>query len=399
MRTGAVVLAFALGAGSAFGEPTGAAFLKIPPSVRAQSLGGNQALLMGPEALGANPAGLALQPTPWGGYAAYSSLESEMTHGQFAVVRRHSKSRRAWGLALTSLKADGGAATDATGAPAAQTTGAQDIALTMGLGGPLKKNWFWGAAGRGIRSTVGNVSSDIAWAVDLGVLRRGHTFSGGVSLNNFGTDLSYGNQADPLPSSLRLDGAWDLGALTIVGQGHAGLKEDRTQWGAGLEYEVGPLTLRGAATAMKSGGVSGSGLDGSDLLERFSFGLGFRAGPSQWDYAFSELEGGQGTWHRLAVVWRWGEVKGNKGGWNTRVEGDLFGTPVPAQPARAPSGRRTLGTGKKSKSKTTPAPTAPPSAPKTKATEPTSTAPAPNTPSVVETPGTEKPPRRFKLGD
>ncbi len=347
MKSGAAVLALLLCGSPLLGDQTGAAFLKITPSVRSQSLAGNQALLVGPEAIGANPAGLALQSAPWGGYAAYSAMESDLAHGQLAAVRRFSQSRRALGISLTTLKADGGSATDATGAPASESTGSQDFALSMGLGGPIAPQWFWGAAGRAIQSTVGNASSKIAWAGDAGLLWRSPAVSAGVSLNNFGTPIRYGHQADPLPSSFRIDGAWKVGDVTFVAQRHASLKEKRTLWGAGLEYGIGPLTLRGAATAVKSGAPSS--LAGTDFLERMTFGLGFRAGPTQWDYAFSELEGDQGTWHRLALSWRWGEPKGKTGALPTRVEGDRFGEPLPKKIPRV----RT----KKSPTQTPPSPT------------------------------------------
>jgi hypothetical protein len=131
-------------------EAPGAAFLAIDPSVRAQALGGAQALLAGAESLGHNPAGLALLPVSAEAVATYGALDEGVSYGHAAFAppgRRPRRGVRFGGHRFCSWT--GETPPTAWGKPVGGSTDAGDIALSAGVGGRLVPNVFWGIAGRG----------------------------------------------------------------------------------------------------------------------------------------------------------------------------------------------------------------------------------------------------------
>jgi hypothetical protein len=354
-------------------EAPGAAFLAIDPSVRAQALGGAQALLAGAESLGHNPAGLALLPVSAEAVATYGALDEGVSYGHAAFARRGAGRGAAFGLAVTGLFVDGGNATDSLGQPVGGSTDAGDIALSAGVGGRLVPNVFWGIAGRGVRSTLAGVSSDLAWAGDVGLLYRLPRASLGVSAHHLGTELKFERDGDPLPASLRFDGAWSRGAWSLLGQARFDLPEHKNRWTAGAEYRTGPLALRGGALLSESGGVkTGGGLEESSFLEKISFGMGFQFKSARLDYALADHGGGDRPWHRLSLTGRWG---GDGNLWSARAPGDRLGDPLSK---RVKKPRALKGMKKK-------AVTAPPPA----ATPPTEKSPA--GPAAPKTDGPSRP--------
>lgn len=333
-RSAAAFLALALGATSIRAERPGAPFLAIDPSVRAQALGGAQALLSGAEALGHNPAGLALLPVFGEATATYGALDEGVSYGHVALARRGKGKRTAAGLAITGLFADGGAATDLLGQPIGGSTDGGDVAFSAGLGGRWIPNVFWGVTGKGLRSTLAGVSSNWAWAGDAGLMARWPRASLGLSAHNLGTEIKFKRDGDPLPASVRLDGAWVRGPLAFLAQARFDLPESKNRWTAGVEYRTGPLALRGGALLSESGGVSRSGgLEDSGFLEKLSFGMGFQLKSARLDYALADNNGSDRPWHRLSLIFRWG-AEGNS--WTARAAGDRLGDPQPAKPKRVP---------------------------------------------------------------
>lgn len=334
-RPSVAVLVLALGAAVGRAERPGAPFLAIDPSVRAQALGGAQALLSGAESLGHNPAGLALLPVPSEAMATYGALDEGVSYGHLAWARRGKGKSTAMGLAVTGLFAEGGTATDILGQPVGGSTDGGDVAFSAGFGGRLAPNLFWGAAGRGLRSTLAGVSSDWAWAGDAGFLARWPRASLGLSAHNLGTDIKFGQNGDPLPASVRCDGAWVRGPLAFLAQARFDLPENKNRWTAGVEYRTGSLVLRGGALISESGGVSRSGgLEDSGFLETLSFGMGFHLKSARLDYALADNNGSDRPWHRVSLVFRWGAA-GNP--WTARSPGDRLGDPKPAKSKRLPS--------------------------------------------------------------
>ncbi len=335
-------------------EAPGAAFLAIDPSVRAQALGGAQALLAGAESLGHNPAGLALLPVSAEAVATYGALDEGVSYGHAAFARRGAGRGAAFGLAVTGLFVDGGNATDSLGQPVGGSTDAGDIALSAGVGGRLVPNVFWGIAGRGVRSTLAGVSSDLAWAGDVGLLYRLPRASLGVSAHHLGTELKFERDGDPLPASLRFDGAWSRGAWSLLGQARFDLPEHKNRWTAGAEYRTGPLALRGGALLSESGGVkTGGGLEESSFLEKISFGMGFQFKSARLDYALADHGGGDRPWHRLSLTGRWG---GDGNLWSARAPGDRLGEERKKKKAvRRRLGERRPRAGKKNAVKSAPA--------------------------------------------
>ncbi|MBK7688065.1 MAG: hypothetical protein IPJ35_03485 [Elusimicrobia bacterium] len=232
-RWSAPLAALLVGVSSVRAERPGAAFLTLDPSVRSQALGGSQALLTGAEAMGHNPAGLALLPVAGEAIANYGPLDEGVSYGHAAVARRWPGRGPVAGLSVTGLFADGGNGTDALGQPVGGSTDAGDFSFAAGLGGGLVPNVFWGLAGRGVRSTLAGVSSDWAWAGDVGLLYRLPRASLGVSAQNLGTELKFERDGDPLPSSVRCDAAWTTGAWALVGQARFDLPEKKNRWTAG----------------------------------------------------------------------------------------------------------------------------------------------------------------------
>lgn len=322
-RSSVTVAALTVCVAAVWAERPGAPFLTIDPSVRAQALGGAQALLTGAEAFGHNPAGLGLLPVPVETMATYGALDEGVSYGHVAWARRGQGKRSAVGLAVTGLFADGGTATDLLGQPVGGSTTGGDVALSAGIGGRWLPRLFWGATGKGLRSDLAGVSSDWAWAGDAGLLARWPKASLGVSVHNLGTQIKFNQEGDPLPASVRCDGAWVRGALAFLAQARFDLPESKNRWTAGVEYRTGPLTLRGGALLSESGGVSRSGgLEDSGFLETLSFGMGFQLKSARLDYALADHTGSDRPWHRVSLLFRWG---GGGNPWAARAPGDSLG--------------------------------------------------------------------------
>ncbi|MHB8905122.1 MAG: type IX secretion system protein PorQ [Melioribacteraceae bacterium] len=187
--------------------------------------------------------------------------------------------------------------------------GAGDIALLVGYGNQLDKNFYYGANVKIIYSSIENYSSSAA-AIDLGLhyaipeLR----WNFGFSVLNLGSQLShYFNTKEDLPLDIRLGFSKSLEKLPFtffwsfnrLNERQDNFFERFKQITLGGELRVGQnLKLRigydnEKRKEMKLGSTS-AGLSG------FSVGLGFVVNKYNVDYSFSSL-GSIGSLHRFGI--------------------------------------------------------------------------------------------------
>jgi hypothetical protein len=187
--------------------------------------------------------------------------------------------------------------------------GAGDIALLVGYGNQLDKNFYYGANVKVIYSSIESYSSTAA-AIDLGLhytipeLR----WNFGFSVLNLGSQIShYFNTKEDLPLDIRLGFSKELEKLPFkffwsfnrLNERHDNFFDRFKQITLGGELRIGQnLKLRlgydnEKRKEMKLGSTS-AGLAG------FSIGLGFFVNKYNVDYSFSSL-GSVGVLHRFGI--------------------------------------------------------------------------------------------------
>jgi hypothetical protein len=285
-------------------EETGAAFLKISPSVSAEALGGlNPASVTGSQALGVNPGAI-------GGTAKYeltsglATMMGESAYGTVGGTLRKSESLTLGAQAayLTSGSLEG---RDANGNQTREFKGT-DMAAgvsvnwrreTLGLGATIK----------GVRQELGDLKSNTATAFDVGgQLEVGNVTWGAAALNLGGKLQFEGGKVEKLPV------IYSLGASVPLGGGLRGMGSllkigEETIGSGGLEYGLGKATLR---AGYKSGGgenlAKKSQKGSAQALGGLTGGIGLSVNEWRLDYAVSQAAVEYGMSHRASVSWRWG---------------------------------------------------------------------------------------------
>lgn len=285
---------------------TGATFLKLPATARAEALGGTVAAVAeGADAVFWNPAGLAKLSGRGRSEASfgYNALLASSYAGALAYARPLKGGRSALGTALLYHSPGTIDAYDRFGNGNGSFTPI-DLAVLAAYArkfGPFNT----GVAGKFIRSELAG-SSGISFALDMGAQleRVGDVGEGqvdfGAAIRNLGPAISVGSVADPLPFAVQLGAQWHVnpqvamlldGHLDVDAAPYPSLAGEFTQpFGEASkgQIRVGYNLKRTRGLEGLAGLAAGGGLD----LDRFRF-----------DYAwvpFGEL----GTTHRITIAAR-----------------------------------------------------------------------------------------------
>ena len=156
-----------------------------------------------------------------------------------------------------------------------------DLAATFGVATQRGDNQ-WGAAVKYLSSQLAETDRARAFALDLGVRRQlGSRLVIGSALQNFGTQLKFVNEGDPLPRLLRVGAAFQAthgrAPLLLNAEAPYLFNEKELRPAFGAEIHVGPLAFR-------AGYRTGSSVDG------LSVGAGFATGGLLIDYSFGFVQ-------------------------------------------------------------------------------------------------------------
>jgi hypothetical protein len=179
-----------------------------------------------------------------------------------------------------------------------------DLAASFGFA-LTRANTQWGGAVKYLSSQLAEADRAHAFAIDLGARRQlGSRLAIGSALQNFGTQLKFMDEGDPLPRLFR------VGAEFQATQGRAPISvsveapylfnEKEVRPAVGSEVRVGPMAFRvGYRT-------------GSDI-EGLSVGAGFMTGGLQIDYAFGFVQDLTNR-QRISLGFRFGNGAQTNGG-------------------------------------------------------------------------------------
>lgn len=166
----------------------------------------------------------------------------------------------------------------------------RDLTVALGYARGFGK-WTAGITGKMIDSQLAETASARAFAVDLGLnysLTPSLRFGGAIQ--NFGTELKYIEEGDPLPRIMRAGLAYDVTRLPLPATLFLDVPyfANEREWrpALGVELRMGPMPLR-----------AGFRRDGRQ--NEFTVGTGFNFGTASLDYAF-EMVGELESNHRIA---------------------------------------------------------------------------------------------------
>jgi hypothetical protein len=281
--------------------PTAVPFLEIVPSVRAFSLAGNTALLGGPEAIGANPAGLIAQGRGLGLYTTFHNPIEGSSFAHIALAKGFSFG--SVGLTATTLATDTGDFTDPFGASLGGSSSARDTAFALAFAGrlPLKVNW--GAALRAVRSDLGGFTSNTSWGGDFGLKSKIGPVTLGLSTVNLGQEIRFISQSSPLPTRVVLDAALPLPRVILAAGVAREIYSENNRVSLGAEVPASTLVFRGGYALDSEDRVSAQA-GGTDNL---FFGLGAKLGSFTLDYGVGSGAGQDRYLHRFSLSARWGK--------------------------------------------------------------------------------------------
>jgi hypothetical protein len=298
----AMTLVLLLGS-AARAEETGAAFLKVNPSVQGEALGGlNPAAVRGAQAMGVNPANLSHDAraeftsgfATMLGESAYGTVGISARRGERMTVGAHV-------AYLTSGKLEG---RDANGNATRDFSGTDMAGGVSAAWGDERKGV--GATVKGVRQAIGDLKSNTAVALDVGGRMRAGNVAWGAAALNLGGKLKFQGGEEALPV------IYSLGASVPLGGGLRGLGgisqvAGETIGNVGLEYGLGKASLR---VGYRSGGgedLAKKSRKGSEqALGGLTGGIGLQVNDWRLDYAVSQAAVEYGMSHRAAVGYRWG---------------------------------------------------------------------------------------------
>lgn len=260
----------------------GSSFLKIVPGARSQGMSG---VLTGTldemHALYANPAATGfLREWQWATSYTEWFADTYILGLNYARQVRTPWSRHT--RVALGVNYHGIRAFDSTG-DLQPVASANDMLVTASVGNPvsfLSRNLSVGANLKYFRSELDAFSAS-SWIVDLGALLRskrlklGHSFfdyaifSGGLSVTNLGSALTFINSETPLPRTFQIGGAVTVGSHRgLQAQLAVDLKKVR---GESLKLSIGSELSWSYRVALRGG----YNFD-DDQLSTLSFGLSFR---------------------------------------------------------------------------------------------------------------------------
>lgn len=306
----AAVVAAVLGAGplragygdGSGGAESGAAFLRINPSVRGEALGGlNPAAAAGASGMGVNPSALAGVE----GRELTSAFATMMGGSQYGhVAFGAGRGRSAVGASVTFLRSEQLQGRDAAGAPTADFR-AQDMAAGLTMARAWGESFQAGITGKVLRQEIGAFKSKPAFAGDAGLGFRTGAIGWGLSALNMGAGIDFEGRKRSLPAVYALGVSVPLGGgMTALAGGAQSLGE--TTATMGLEYSLRTVNLR---VGYRSGGSSlarRAQKSSEQALGGLTGGIGISVKNFRIDYAVSQAAVEWGMGHRASVTFKWG---------------------------------------------------------------------------------------------
>ncbi|MBI4346167.1 MAG: PorV/PorQ family protein [Elusimicrobia bacterium] len=310
---------------------TGAAFLKTPPSARANALAdAHTAGADGSEALFWNPAGIA---------SLEDTLRSDASLGYNALLETAYQSSLAYarpiagrgvvgaGLLYASQGSQQGYST--VGDPTSGFT-PNDLAFTVGYGKKLDVLRL-GAGLKLVRSQLSDASGT-TFALDFGAQYLGamNTSEGpidlGVSVQNLGPGLSMGSSSDPLPFKLQLGARWHISdRIAGVLDGIMPVDQDpAAALGVEGRFPVGEniaASIRGGYNVARTRGVDG--------LTGLAAGFGLEWNQIRLDYAWVPY-GDLGATNRITFGYAFDTVGRGRAPSGVRAARSAAPAPLPA---------------------------------------------------------------------
>ncbi len=287
---------------------TGSQFLKIPMGARPIGMGGAFCGLCDDiNAIFFNPAGLtqiekgeiALTYISWfedvnSGYFAYTRKI-----GNFGTVGISITYFNIGNIPRTSINQDGECVDEG------KNFSAWDISPQISYAKKLPKNVSFGINLKAIKRRIDNVSSNLGFAIDLGILHKPQVKIGpgkirsGLLVQNLGTKMKFEDEYDAMPINIKLGVAYILNfnqnKLNFTLDGNYPL-DNRINGNFGVEYIYKNfLSIR---SGFKTETVSDI-----DFLSGLSLGAGFKIGRYGIDYAWIPY-GDLGNTHRISLLIR-----------------------------------------------------------------------------------------------
>ena len=273
----------------------GAQFLKIGMGARPMGMGGAAVASQDINSLYWNPAGLAALERKE--FIAMYTQWFEDTSINFVGVALPAGDRT-FGLSYTGLAiSDFEERIEDTTDPIS-IFDASDMAVGISCAKQLSSvsaGWTLKA----VKSTIGSDSSNVALAVDFGIIKKGMRLSGkpvttAVVFKDFGTKIKFDNQQDPLPSSVKMGMGMDISAQLNLAADLILPRDNKANLNLGLEYM---LPVPGVRFPLRMGYKT---LNDFDTIDGFSAGFGLGFSSLELDFAWVPYGDFSNT-YRLAI--------------------------------------------------------------------------------------------------
>ncbi len=282
---------------------TGANFLKLPASARAEALGSSYvAAVDNTDALYWNPAGLGRMEEAGQSEAAfsYNSLLETSYEGTLAYARPLGQGKGVLGVGLIYFSQSAITRYDVFGNSSGDFTPI-DLAFTVGYGKSFERLQI-GSSLKFIRSAIDDASGS-TFALDLGIQAQRVADLGegpldlGLSIMNVGPGISVGSVSDPLPMKIQGGALWHI-SPTVNGLLDLHLPVDQDAYfsiGTEANFPYGDdmkFSVRGGYNLSRTREIDG--------LTAMSAGFGVKLKSFRMDYAWAPF-GELGTTHRISM--------------------------------------------------------------------------------------------------
>ncbi len=278
-----------------------ASFLDIPVGGRPAAMGGAYgALAVDAYAPLFNPAGLGFLPSTQLAAMHLNSIGSvayESASFAYPISQGH-----ALGLSAQYLRPGDTPSRDINGNEIGDFSGSF-LAASAGYGRRITHDFSLGLVGKTVQSKIAGYSAS-AYAVDFGgLVQATPQLSLSAVVANVGNSVKFVDQADPLPMSFRLGGAYVfIENVTVALQG-AYARSGLAGAQAGVEWTVAKLlSLRAGYSTDTTRELSG------DRLSGVTAGVGIHLAGQEFDYAWVPM-GELGDTQYFSLLFQWGSAK------------------------------------------------------------------------------------------
>ncbi len=273
---------------------SGAQFMRISPGARPAAMGGAfTAVTDDANALSYNPASIAFMPQK-----EITFTHNEWLQGiryEYVAVALPLNDSMAIGGSFFFLNAGEIAYRDNEGSLVDEGTyGASDMAATISYSQKLTGKLSVGISGRILSMTIENESAE-AYQADVGIIvKLAQTLNIGFSLQNFGQEIKFINEADPSPMNFRSGIAFRTmdGLLTVAADINF-MTLDTFVLNTGSEFRIQNYSIRAGYQMVPS----------QDAFSSLSFGGGLIFDNASIDYGWL-MYGALGSTHRISISFK-----------------------------------------------------------------------------------------------